>query len=830
MLRIAFQTLRARTGSLTGAFVAIFLAVTLAYATGLLMAGALSSPGPGRFAAADAVVRTDPTITAGSADDAVDVVPAPRLSSGVAARAAAVPGVARAVGDLAFPAGAFTTGGARVTGGDVHGHAWDSAVLTPYTLRAGHAPAGPGDVVADARLGLRVGQRLHVVAAGGERDVRVSGVARAGSTDDAGQAALFFGAVTARALSGTAGELNAVGIVTADGADAATVRGRLRQALGGRFDVLDGSHASGADAGDPRADQRESMVAIFGTMGGISGAIALFVVAGTFALAIAQRRRESAVLRALGATPRQVRRLIAGEAFFVSLVAGGLGLLAGRPLASALVDLMDDHGTVPAGFEPGTSWIPLVAALGLGIVIAQLAVVAAARRAGRTRPAEALREAAVEHARPGAVRIVSALLAIAGGVAMSIVFDGIWAQAFSILTGMLLAGGVALLGRAFLGLPAALLAWPLRRLGASGLLASTGLAANRWRTAALASPLVLIAMLAGTWGLVQHSDQHHTEATTAARVVAGHVVVGRGGAPLPAGTAAEVARLPGVRAVAATVPTEVYGGGGLTEMSPWKAVGLDVADTAGTLDLGVRAGDLGDVHGRSVAVSRAAAHDGHLSVGDDVRLRMADDRAETLRVAAVYDRAAGLGDVVLDPAVARRHAAVPAADALFVAGGGPALERYADAHTGVSALTRDGFRATVRSVNNEQSWAVWLIIGLSALFAALALVNTAAMSTAERRREFATLRLLGGTPSQAVRMVALEMLPTVGVALAAGAAVALASVAGVPRGVSGVPLAVPVLLTAGLAGGAALLGLAAGAVTARLALRATPAEAMRAVE
>ena len=88
MLRISLQTLRARRGSLAGAFVAIFLAVSVAYATGLLMAGALSAPGPGRLAAADAVVRADPTVTVGSSDpEQVDVIPGPRLpADAVAAR------------------------------------------------------------------------------------------------------------------------------------------------------------------------------------------------------------------------------------------------------------------------------------------------------------------------------------------------------------------------------------------------------------------------------------------------------------------------------------------------------------------------------------------------------------------------------------------------------------------------------------------------------------------------------------------------------------------------------------------------------------------------
>src|SRR3954452_12742407 len=100
MLRISLQTLRARSGTLAGAFVAIWLAVTLACATGLLMAGAPWRPGGGGpRRAADAVVRADPTVTTGGGEDAerVDVVPAPRLPVATVERAAAVPGVARAI-------------------------------------------------------------------------------------------------------------------------------------------------------------------------------------------------------------------------------------------------------------------------------------------------------------------------------------------------------------------------------------------------------------------------------------------------------------------------------------------------------------------------------------------------------------------------------------------------------------------------------------------------------------------------------------------------------------------------------------------------------------
>src|SRR3954447_9798021 len=207
MLRISLQTLRARRGTLAGAFVAIWLAVTLASATGLLMAGALGPPGAGRLAATDAVVRADPTITSGHGEDAegVDVIPGPRLPVATVERVAAVPGVARAVADIAFPAGAWSAQGQHLEAERADrlvGHGWDSAALTPYRLTTGRPPGGPSDVVADTRMGTRVGATLRIVTPTGGSRYRVSGLADAHGAGDASQAAVFFTPAIAASLSG----------------------------------------------------------------------------------------------------------------------------------------------------------------------------------------------------------------------------------------------------------------------------------------------------------------------------------------------------------------------------------------------------------------------------------------------------------------------------------------------------------------------------------------------------------------------------------------------------------------------------------------------------
>jgi putative ABC transport system permease protein len=426
--------------------------------------------------------------------------------------------------------------------------------------------------------------------------------------------------------------------------------------------------------------------------------------------------------------------------------------------------------------------------------------------------------------------VICGLVCLLGGAAMSILFSGSWAMAFAILGGILLAMGTGLLGRWLLGVPAAVLATPLRRLGPSGLLAGTGLAANRWRTAALATPIMLVAMLAGIQGIVQSSNQRHTEDVTRLRTQSAYVVVGATGTPLPGGTAATVASLRGVDAVTAVATTEVYPlDARLGGQSPWTAAGVS-RPSAGTIAPGVVAGSLDDVHGNAAAVSRVFADAGKLRVGETVTVRLADTTRATLRVAGIYDRAAGIGDVLLDPAIVRRHSAAPTDTALLVAGGtaaGRSLARYAAGHPGVRSLDRGEYLATVHTSNVDGAWGVWLVLGLAVAFATLALINTAAMTTTERRDEIATLRLLGGTAGHAVRMVLLEMLPTLVAALGAGAGIVAIAVAGVPRGLSGVPLTVPVELIGGLVAGAAVLGLLAAAVTTRLALRAPPTDAMR---
>lgn len=838
MIAIAARMMRAHPAVFAGASLAMALAVGLVSATGLLLAGVLTASGAGRFAAVTAVVQADNTIMVGRADAAggeVTAYPPPTLPTTVTARVQAVRGVRRAVGDLAFPAAATTLEGRLVSvrGADrTEGHGWASAAMTPYALVAGRPPARPDEVVVDSRLarssGIVIGQELRVAAPGGIRVFQVSGVAAARNLGDPGQAALFFTDSTAAALAGTGGRLNAVAVFSAPGVSEGELVARLRARLGPGLTVLDRAHAAGADAGDPSAGQREDTIGFLSTMGAFACAIAVFMVGGTFAVAVAQRRRELALMRLIGATPSQVRRMIAGEALIIATAGGALGCAAGFALAMPIGRALVSSGMAPDALHPA-GWIPLVVAFCSGLAACEVAVAAAAARAARVRPAESFREAILEPRGLGLARWLFGLLT-AGGAAALIVIAPL-GGALAVPTAMLAAAGVALLAPLVLGFPATALSYVLRVGGtASGLLASASIATDRRRAGAIAAPLMLVVALAGTQVIIDATGRAALQRTTSQRVRAAYELVASAGQGLPAETVQLARRLPGVRAVAGVMPTEVFLlDPGLDNFgSAWDAAGVDGV-TAPGLDLSVREGTLASLRGNTVAVSSALAAHRDLHVGAVLNAAFADLAPARLRVGAIYGRAAGLGDLLLPFPLAQAHAAVKLDSAIFISGPSairPELGRLVAAVPAADVLSRGQYLTAIASAARASAWPQWLLIGLIVAFAALAMINTAVMATNGRQRDLALMRLTGATRRQARRALAWETLITTLVGTAGGAAVARICLRAPP----GSPLShltIPLSLFGGICAAAALLGMAAVLLPARIILQMDPMAAAR---
>ena len=852
MLALGLRTLRTRVGSFAGTFVMVALTATVVAACAQIMATALGAPGAGRFAAADAVVRADPKVRIGFGDNAetVEVARAALLPPAAVARVAAVPGVRTAVGDVAVPVAVTSRDGAplaAVGSGPAHAHGWPSAALTPYRLSEGRAPAAPGEVVLDAGLaaagGLRVGDRVRVVTPAGAETMRVSGVVRTASDQRDRQSALFVTQAEAQRLSGLGAGFDAIAVRAEPGADLGALRDALGEAVAdvagvhGTPQVLAHRDASKADAGNPAAFERIELVAVLASGGGITTAVAVFVVAGAIAFAVGRRRREIALLRAVGATPGQVRRMLLWETALVGLLAGAVGCLLAALLSGAFTAALVEVGLAPDGFAVSPHWIPYGIAVGTGLVVALLASLLAVRRALAVLPGEALVAAALPQRRMAVVRVLLGLVALGGGLTLVIVLS-FAALSFASLAAFCFAIGLALLAPVLLGRPAAWLGRLVLGVGGSGFLAGAALATGRFRSGAVAAAIAVVVALGGAQVVALATARSATERESAARVTADRVLTARAGGGLPATVAAEAARLPAVTAAAGVVATEVF----LLDRDlthdgdSWTAAGLDPAAARGALDLGVVAGSLADVRGDGIAISDTVAEDGGVGVGQVLRAQLADATHARLRVVAVYDRPNGLGDVVLPRALALRHATVPLDAAVFVAtdrrgnGGGTAdgvdgraargLDALADATPTVAVGSRADYLRGVDGQQQEAADAQWVVAALMLLVTAMAAFNSGAMAAAERRPELVAARLAGATRRQVAAALALEALVTTVVGLAAGSLVALASLTRAGEDPTGGPLSVPLGQSAAVLAVGATLGLLGMLLPAALAGRA----------
>ena len=402
MLRLAITSARGRPGTFIGALVALFTASVLAMAWGMQLEAILRAQPPvERYAGTAAVVTGQQTV---GADHDVPLSERVRVSSALVPRLAAVPGVRAAIGDVSVPA--------RLGDRTAVAHGWSSAALTPYSLSAGREPAAPDEVVTG--YPARLGARLPLASTGPVHTVTVVGVARSGHAVSQ-QRAIFVSDAEAARLAGHPGRVDAIGVLAAPGFDAS----RLRAAAGGA-PVLTG-HARGKAEYPELQQTRTILIPVTAAFAGLALFIAMFVVASTMGLSIQQREREIALLRAVAATPGQIRRMIAWEAAIVALIGSAAGILPGAVLGESLGHALVRHGIAPDNFVVTADWMPAAGAVLAGLVTALLAVLGAARRASRVPPTLALGDAAVEPRLLGPGRVIGGVLALAGAVPLFIV-------------------------------------------------------------------------------------------------------------------------------------------------------------------------------------------------------------------------------------------------------------------------------------------------------------------------------------------------------------------------------------------------------------------------
>jgi putative ABC transport system permease protein len=563
---------------------------------------------------------------------------------------------------------------------------------------------------------------------------------------------------------------------------------------------------------------------VLNMVGAISGFITIFVIASTFAFAVASRRQEIGLLRLIGATPRQIRRMVLGEALVVALAASLTGALAAQLATPLLLAKASYTELAPVKLEPASPWLPLAIAVAAGLLVAMLGARSAARRAGRVGPIDALREAALEPPRIGPVRISFGLLFMGGAVTMLTLIrpsSGDGAVPLAMFTPMVMVIALTLLAPLVVPVVGRLWALPLVAwTRVSGRLARSNVLAAPRRSASMAAPILAISAVAGSMVLSLSFAADSAGATIRDAVRAPIVVTG--GAPVTG---------PGVRAVDAGVPLQMVridrDDAELEDVE-----GIDPAVAMQTRDLTALAGDVRDLSGNTVAVSKEMSGFEGYKVGDEIPLVFVDRTPVKLRVVAIVKDAFGVNPSLLVPLdLARKHAPKAEPERQFVLpadGVDPASLVQQLPHAQLAVDWEADQAAGVRKGNQL---GLILLLGPAGLYSTIAIANTLLMGSLQRRHEFITSRLLGATPAQIRRMVLWESSLVGAVALSLGTAITV-TVGILIRhamnaGLADVPFTVPWGVLLGIGGLCLILAVGSAlAPTTYILRRSQPASVM----
>jgi putative ABC transport system permease protein len=787
---ISLATARERWASFLGSFVAVALGVAVVTMSALV----LLSDGtrvPERLAGAQVLVQSP----AGTPTEGVfsqNPPWAPERAEELRRKLAGLPGVAAAVADRSFYAQAA---GSEQRKGERQGHPWSTAALATYGLSAGRPPAAADEIVVDESLGHRPGETVTVLTARGPQRLSVSG-----TMDGPG----YY--VTDRRAAELAGGVRAVGLVLDPGSDPTRVAAAARRVVGGDGTVLTGALR---DALAPKQDEMTRWIGgqVLTAMALLSAFVTVFNVSSTFAFAVAQRRREFGLLRTIGATPRQVKRLVYGEALAVGVIGAGVGALLGVVLAPAMTGLLVDAGFQPAGFEVSIRWCVPVAAFALGVVVALAGAGAPSRRAARMKPLEAMREAAVDGPPMTRRRWVTGLAATGVGAACSVgtAFAGADGMVLSALgAAMGLTAGLTLLVPALAGPVIGALTRPLaRRPGATAVLVRGNMITAVRRTSATVAPVLATVAFAVLITSTVQTTQSAATTEQAAAVRARAAVVPRG---TPGLSDAAVARVEGT----ALLSTTVYGGDDRAALS-----------AAGVTPGFERAYTVRAPRGDTVVVTAAVAAAYGWREGRAAALTFEDGRTRRLRVTAVVDDSMPY-QVFLPRDLVRAHDPSALADVAYrtTAAPTPPLAGLGAGEVSVAAYAA--------SKDAEEDRLVWLftliLVTITAGYTMIAVASTLLAATAGRVRDVRVLRLSGATPRQVLLTLAAETCCAVTLGAALGLVVAAPALFGTVHGLReelGLPVELSVAWpwVTGVVTGCLVLATTATVLPAHAALR-----------
>ncbi|HEX6659067.1 MAG TPA: FtsX-like permease family protein, partial [Ilumatobacter sp.] len=680
---------------------------------------------------------------------------------------AAVDGVASAQGN--------TTGYAQIVdkegeplgnpefGAPVFGGNWDENEDTnPYTVVAGRAPAADGEAVIDRKsatdAGYEPGDRATVLVQGGPTEVTVTGIVTFGSADSpGGSSVVLFPLETAQRLVGEPGKFDEIAVVAEDGISQEEVTQRIAGELPDGIEAVTGTTITEETQDNVRSGLSfiNWFLIIFAVIALLVGA---FIIFNTFFITVAQRTRENALLRALGATKRQVLVAVLVEALAIGVLASAAGVIAGLAVAAGLKALLDAFGiSLPAGGIVVTGQTILIGFVA-GVVMTLVAAVSPARKAGKVPPVAAMRDVAVSSTGYGSKEriVVGAVVLLAGvGALLYGLFGNVGSAPLVVGLGALITFfGVSVLGRT-VALPLSrVISWPLPRVrGITGELASENAKRNPKRTAATASALMIGVGLVAFITIFASSLKASVDATIGDTFAGDVIVTGPGafgsGGIDPAVTD-RLADLPEVDEVGA-----IRGGFAEIDGDAQDVLGIDNA-LFDLFDVGVLSGSPDDLDATSIAVHEDVADDKGLDIGDSVPVVFATTGTKEMTVRLIYSEQQPAGDWVFPMEAWEANNAeqydfqvfVKAAEGVGPAAAADAVEEVTADYPGAKVLDQSEYVDEQTGFVDQILGLVYALLGLAIIIALLGIGNTLALSIIERTRELGVLRAVGMTRPQ----------------------------------------------------------------------------------
>lgn len=753
MLKIAWRGVRNNTGRYIATLVAIMTGVAFFAATGFLgdrITDAVEGDTRARFGQVDVAVAPEST------DDTQYLQEALRVPGPVATQIVAVDGVDGFAFVLAGPIAVRDAQGEIVAEGAT-GRQWISdEVLNPLELAEGRGPAAANEIAMDRglaeELAVSVGDEITVLSIAGENPSMIVGITQFGDSD------------SMDGPGGTVSVSTAVGADWLGGGDVAYDEVYVRGS-GSQQDLADSiapllPAGLVADTGDDflqsKIDEIGAFVRIIRTALQGFAALAMivggFVIYNTFNVLVAQRVKELAVMRAIGATPKQVRRALRFEGIVVGLLGSAAGVLLGVGFMFLLDFVLQRFGVNLPGKSLVIRPVSIIFPILLGTVITVISVMIPARRASRTEPIEALRDAAIESSPYSRKRLIFTVVAFVA--ALALFFAGTHAAHIGIATFLLFAATIA--AGPVLAVLAAKVSKPvLSTLGIEGRLASDNSARNPQRTATTANAL-LIGVFLVTLVSVSGTTVKDYVLEALEGIESADFLLASDGGTLDQELISTISEVDGVEIVE-TFRREAVSVNG----QPSLVATVDIETLIDITDITELEGSLADLVPGTIAVKR----DQDIALGDTVTINDANGDALDLTAVAVLDYAIdveAVGNLLHDSDFASLVGDTAPTVAFIDTKAGlrtesiDAIESETEARPDLTLTDGNALGKAIGSAFDFMINAVNGLLGMSVLVAVIGIVNTLTLSIFERRRELGLLRIVGMKDRSVQRMVRIE--------------------------------------------------------------------------